>query len=121
MIIHAGCSMKKVYDMAKKEFPTKRDVMSKKGWKEIPEGAVITSPGSSILNKTGSWKSFRPRWNKDKCTHCLLCAVFCPDNCIHVNDGKRKDTDLDFCKGCGICAEICPVKAIKMVEDKETS
>jgi len=60
----------------------------------------------------------RPVWDKNKCVHCGLCAVYCPDNAIPVKDGKRLETNFDYCKGCGICARECPVKAIKMVEEK---
>ena len=100
------------------KFPTEKDVKKKKGAKDIPVGGTITCPGSSQLNKTGSWKSFRPVWDPNKCTHCMICAVFCPEDCIPAKEGKRLETNLDFCKGCGICAKECPVKAITMKEDK---
>ena len=44
----------------------------------------------------------------------MLCAIYCPENCIPVKKGLRLETDFDFCKGCGICAQVCPAKAIKM-------
>jgi pyruvate ferredoxin oxidoreductase delta subunit len=89
-----------------------------KSHKEIEQGG-LTEPASSKQNKTGSWRSFRPVWNKEKCIQCGLCALYCPDNCILNKNGKRGKTDLEYCKGCGICAQVCPVKAIKMVKEGE--
>jgi pyruvate ferredoxin oxidoreductase delta subunit len=95
----------------------------KKKWEQMPIGGMITEQKSALKNKTGSWRSFRPILDKDKCIHCMQCVFYCPENCIRVSsDGKKRgDTDLDYCKGCGICANVCPVNAITMVEEgKET-
>lgn len=82
-------------------------------------GAAITEPGSSIKNKTGSWRTMCPVWDKKKCTQCMRCWMFCPDNAIPQKNKKRTETNLGYCKGCGICAEVCPVKAIKMVNEEK--
>ena len=81
-------------------------------------GAKVEA-GSSAEFKTGSWRTLEPKWNESKCTHCIFCVVYCPENCIKAKNGKRIETDMDYCKGCGICASECPVKCIKMV-DKES-
>ena len=73
-------------------------------------GCVIKTPGSSKNNETGSWRTFKPILDKEKCIDCGNCILFCPEGCIT----KDYDIDYDYCKGCGICAEECPVKAIKM-------
>ncbi|MFC1576417.1 pyruvate synthase subunit PorD [Candidatus Omnitrophota bacterium] len=86
----------------------------KKGWKEIPIGGIIDKPGTSRDYKTGSWRTFKPVINKEKCINCLQCWIFCPDSCIMVKDEKMEGFNYDYCKGCGICASICPVKCIKM-------
>ena len=86
--------------------------------KDRPIGGKILTAGSSALYKTGSWKTFRPNWDKKKCIQCLLCPVYCPESCIPVKNDQRKETDLSYCKGCGICAQVCPVKCIEMEKDE---
>lgn len=81
--------------------------------------AGILENGTSVSNKTGSWRDTKPVWDDKRCIHCMICYVNCPENCILLKkekDGnvKRKETNLDYCKGCGICAQVCPVKCIKM-------
>lgn len=100
-------------------FPTKEQTKKKLGWRELPEGAVISSC-QSREKKTGSWGSMIPKWDKKKCVQCGLCSLYCPENAIPVDkEGKRKETDFDYCKGCGICATECPVKAIVMKRKEE--
>lgn len=73
-------------------------------------GAAVKEPGSTKNNKTGSWRTFKPINDKDKCISCGICYYFCPEGCISTDIV----IDYDYCKGCGICAEECPVKAINM-------
>ncbi|MGC9310816.1 MAG: 4Fe-4S binding protein [Candidatus Aenigmatarchaeota archaeon] len=95
-------------------FPKKEQVKKKLGWKELPEGAVISSC-QSREKKTGNWASMKPVWDSKKCVQCWLCALYCPESCIPVDsEGRRGETEFDYCKGCGICAAECPVKAILM-------
>ncbi|MFW6025061.1 MAG: 4Fe-4S binding protein [Candidatus Woesearchaeota archaeon] len=93
----------------------------KLGWKEIEIGGIIKGP-TSLNNKTGSWKSFKPIIKSDKCIGCMKCYNACPDNSIiKGKDENRKIPDYvqgfnyEYCKGCGICANICPVNAIEML------
>lgn len=90
--------------------------MKLKSYKEIPIGG-LTEAGSSKKFKTGDWRALRPVWDSKKCTHCMFCVVYCPDNCIPTKNDKRLETNFDYCKGCGICMQICPVKCIKMEEE----
>lgn len=88
--------------------------MKKMNWKELPIGAIITEPGSSMKFKTGDWRSEVPILDKEKCINCFFCFMYCPDSCIIIEDEKVKGINLDYCKGCGICAKECPKNAIEM-------
>ena len=86
---------------------------------KISVGAAVLTPGSSIKHKTGDWRSMYPDWDKKKCTQCMACWMYCPDESIPVKNKKRIETDLDFCKGCGICAKECIFGAIEMKKEKK--
>ncbi|MBI2887293.1 MAG: 2-oxoacid:acceptor oxidoreductase family protein [Chloroflexi bacterium] len=86
-------------------------------WSALDPGGVILRPGSSIDYETGSWRSERPVINWDRCTHCMLCWVYCPDSCFSVQGQRLVDLDYTHCKGCGICANQCPPKCIEMVPE----
>ncbi len=75
---------------------------------------IAVAPGSSKVNKTGSWRTLRPVFKHETCNDCRICVIVCPDACIAGAD-KIYDADFDFCKGCGICANECPVNDIDMV------
>jgi 2-oxoacid:acceptor oxidoreductase delta subunit (pyruvate/2-ketoisovalerate family) len=87
-------------------------------------GAVADKPGSSRANKTGSWRTFKPRIT-DRCIGCGICVQYCPEACIEIKGskgtktGKRAVVDYDFCKGCMICMGECPHKAIEQEMDKK--
>jgi pyruvate ferredoxin oxidoreductase delta subunit len=89
------------------------------GWKTIPIGGKIVEAGNAREYETGSWRAMRPGLDKEKCTNCLQCWVFCPDAAIDVQDGEMVGFHLKHCKGCGICGSICPVEAIAMVGEAE--
>lgn len=86
---------------------------------------ITVKPNSTIKNKTGSWRTFKPKTDFKKCIGCGMCSKVCPEGIISMiksNNTTSKlqpKTDFNFCKGCGICAEECPVKAIKMGLDKK--
>lgn len=95
--------------------------MKLKGWKDLNPGAVVTEAGNAEQFKTGSWRTFRPRWIEENCIQCMFCWTYCPDMAIKAKDGKRGEFNYDYCKGCGICALECPgkkgKKAIVMEEE----
>lgn len=86
-------------------------------WQELTIGGEVAEGGTARVIKTGEWRSDVPRWDADKCKHCLLCAPYCPDVSILVTDGRLTGIDYDHCKGCGICAKVCPFGAIHMEKE----
>lgn len=84
---------------------------------------INVKPGSTINNKTGGWRTFKPKIDLNKCIGCGICAQICPEGIIEMiigQEGKSKPkTNYDYCKGCGICASECPVKAIVMKLEKK--
>ena len=90
-----------------------------KTWREVARGGAVMEAGSSAESNTGSWRTFVPVRDMQKCIHCLRCWIMCPDSSILTQDGKIAGTDLMHCKGCGICAKECPVDAIEMKLEAE--
>lgn len=83
-------------------------------WQDLTIGGNIYEAGNAKEFKTGDWRSQKPIWIEEKCTHCGLCYPVCPDDAIPVGkDQKRTDFDYNACKGCMVCAKVCPFKAIE--------
>jgi 2-oxoacid:acceptor oxidoreductase delta subunit (pyruvate/2-ketoisovalerate family) len=75
-------------------------------------------PDTAVRPHTGGWRTgTRPELAPEKCVHCLLCWVYCPDGAIEVEHGVVRGIDHDLCKGCEICVEACPAAAIAMVAE----
>jgi len=85
---------------------------------EMTPGAVAEA-GTMDELFTGSWRTFAPMTDYEKCTHCLMCWIFCPDSAIVVENGRKLGTHYQHCKGCGICAAECPADAITMKLESE--
>jgi pyruvate ferredoxin oxidoreductase delta subunit len=102
------------------EAKQKQQAVGQAGWKSLETGAALPA-GSAEAYKTGSWRTFRPVWMKEKCINCLQCWLVCPDFSVLAKDGKFNQFDYDHCKGCGLCVYICPVKgkAIEMKKEAE--
>lgn len=86
---------------------------------------TIVKPNTTIVNKTGGWRTLKPKFLHDLCTSCGICPRVCPEGIIYQTDKTNSlnklyyDYDLDYCKGCGLCAQECPFKAIEMeLEEK---
>ncbi len=86
--------------------------------------ASIQHPVTGEAGQTGTWRTFRPVIDFEKCTvskrgehTCHLCWLYCPE--ATISRGIPPEVDYTYCKGCGICAEECPVHAIEMVQEDE--
>ncbi len=75
-------------------------------------------PKTTMANKTGGWRTFKPVLDMEKCIDCGNCWIYCPDMAVKKEGGKYV-VDLDYCKGCGICANECPTKAITMLLEEK--
>lgn len=73
-----------------------------------------SEPSVMFFFNSGEIKVQSPHLNREKCTHCGTCYLYCPVMCI-CDKNSFFETDLSFCKGCGICAKVCHSKAITMV------
>jgi pyruvate ferredoxin oxidoreductase delta subunit len=95
------------------------DANEKNGWKDIAVAGTIMGGGTAVKVKTGDWRTMKPGFIAEKCTHCMLCVPVCPDTSIPVKDGKRLDFDFFLCKGCGICFKACHPKAITWEKEEK--
>ena len=93
-------------------------------WIDMPfEDAQISTPAihaanTSIMVRTGLWRTMRPIVNYDKCSGCWwVCSTYCPDGAINVREDGKPDIDYDHCKGCLVCVAQCPPHAIESIPE----
>lgn len=79
--------------------------------------APISHPSPGSVGKTGTWRTHKPVVDLDKCTGCLICWLYCPEDTIIRLENDKVSIDYEYCKGCGICAHQCPFDAIQMVPE----
>jgi pyruvate ferredoxin oxidoreductase gamma subunit len=79
--------------------------------------ASVASPPNTPLRKTGDWRVKRPVIDLDRCTHCWICYVHCPDGAISLTTEDVPQIDYGVCKGCLMCAEECPIDAIDSLRE----
>jgi len=86
-------------------------------WKKLNLGIAVTEPGNASQLKTGDWRSMKPITDREKCTKCGQCYIYCPDMVYSKDAEGHFVQNYYYCKGCGICAKECPVDAITMVQE----
>lgn len=91
------------------------------GYDTQPPGGLIPEPGNTAWNDLSmSRTGWMPVLDRQKCIHCGLCDLVCPDICLvwDGGDGETKFTrrlrgiDYRYCKGCLRCIESCPSGAL---------
>ena len=88
-------------------------------WRDMEVGNIVREAGSASVRNTGDWRTERPILDKEKCTRCALCWIYCPDAAIKPSEEGYYEIDLFYCKGCGICAKVCDREAITMIQEEE--
>lgn len=92
------------------------------GYETQPWGGIIPEPGNTAWNDlSASRTGWMPVLHKDKCIHCGMCDLVCPDLCLAWGDGEEGGkyerellgVDYRYCKGCLRCVESCPTGAFK--------
>lgn len=97
------------------------------GYLEAPLGGTIVDPANSIVKDMSTSRAgFLPVFDAEKCAHCGLCDIVCPDLCLvwEEEPGANGETairmrgiDYHYCKGCLKCIVVCPTEAL--VEARE--
>ncbi len=105
-----------------------RDIASdyvKPGWIDLPfETAEVSSlaihaGATSVMVRTGLWRTMRPVINYEKCSGCWwICSTYCPDGTINVRADGFPEIDYEHCKGCLVCVAQCPPHAIESISEQ---
>jgi pyruvate ferredoxin oxidoreductase gamma subunit len=101
------------------------------GYLTAPIGGLITEAGNTVLkNMSSSRSGFLPVFDVEKCAHCGLCDLVCPDHCFvwrqeasadreNATDVWLEGIDYNFCKGCMRCVDSCPSGALVKEAEEE--
>ncbi|MBI3067499.1 MAG: 2-oxoacid:acceptor oxidoreductase family protein [Betaproteobacteria bacterium] len=91
------------------------------GYETQPIGGIIPEPGNTAWNDlSASRTGWLPVLDREKCIHCGVCDLVCPDLCLvwgDAEDGGKFERELmgvdyRYCKGCLRCVESCPTGAL---------
>jgi len=93
------------------------------GYLDAPIGGVILESGNSIAKDLStSREGFVPELDLDKCVHCGLCDIVCPDLCLvwaEKPEGIRLlGIDYRYCKGCRKCVDACTTGALVEIREE---
>ena len=90
------------------------------GYLTQPVGGIVPNAGNTAWNDlSASRTGWMPVLDGDKCVHCGVCDLVCPDFCLVWAKGagepferELKGVDYRYCKGCLRCVESCPTGAL---------
>lgn len=90
------------------------------GYETQPIGGIIPEPGNTAWNDlSASRTGWLPVLDREKCVHCGVCDLVCPDLCLVWGEGEGgtferelMGVDYRYCKGCMRCVESCPTGAL---------
>lgn len=91
------------------------------GYETAPPGGILPRPGNTVWNDlSASRTGWLPVLDRDKCIHCGVCDLVCPDMCLVWDAGQAggkferelMGVDYRYCKGCLRCVESCPSAAL---------
>ncbi|MDH3761403.1 MAG: 2-oxoacid:acceptor oxidoreductase family protein [Gammaproteobacteria bacterium] len=79
----------------------------------------IQAGATSVMVRTGLWRTMRPLINYEKCSGCWwICSTYCPDGAINVRADGYPEIDYEHCKGCLVCVAQCPPHAIESISEQ---
>ncbi len=98
------------------------------GYQTAPLGGIILNAGSTAWNDLSTSRTgWLPVLDIEKCIHCGMCDMVCPDLClVWTAEGNEPiptavrltGIDYRYCKACLRCIETCPTGA--MTREAET-
>jgi len=69
-------------------------------------------PSGGALSILGSWRLWRIKMDKERCTHCSICNDVCPYYLEPMRLADDQEFDWIKCDNCGLCRDACPEGAI---------
>jgi pyruvate ferredoxin oxidoreductase gamma subunit len=92
------------------------------GYETAPIGGIILAAGNTVWNDlSASRTGWLPVLDPDKCIHCGMCDMVCPDLCLVwtfegnapvPTETRLVGIDYRYCKGCMRCVESCSTGAL---------
>jgi len=76
-------------------------------FKQEKIGCALLSAGKARPYSVGTKPELLPVWDKNLCTRCALCYIYCPNAAIARQDDGFFGVNQDLCTGCGICHREC--------------